>query len=203
MKEKDLYARNPDVFGKKHSGIVEELMSLLPAGGRVLDVGAGQGRNALALAQRGFEVDAVEGHETGAVQIRERAEALGLTNLHSHHAQIEALALQPETYDAICFVNVLQFFPPTEAATLLTRLKEATKGGGYHGIIVPIEASDALMAQLQARLWSEAEIREVYADWAVESCESFETTSVATNAQGERELCKGLKVLVRKPKQAE
>lgn len=203
MNEKDLYARNPNVFGEKHPRVVEEIMNLLPAGARVLDVGAGQGRNALVLAQRGFEVDAVEGQATGAAQIQERADALTLGNLRSHHTRIETFEGGSERYDAMCFINVLQFFPPTGAAALLSRLKEATKAGGYHGIIVPTEASDALMATIGGRLWSEAEIRESYADWVIESCETFEGMSVATNAQGQTELCKGLQVIVRKPKQAE
>jgi SAM-dependent methyltransferase len=59
----------------------EELMDAMEAvpGGRVLDVGGGQGRHALALAAMGFEVEVVDSAPTGLAQITERAGSLGLS----------------------------------------------------------------------------------------------------------------------------
>jgi 2-polyprenyl-3-methyl-5-hydroxy-6-metoxy-1,4-benzoquinol methylase len=47
--------------------------------GNVLDIGAGQGANALYLAERGYSVMAVDISETGLQQLREESEARGLT----------------------------------------------------------------------------------------------------------------------------
>ena len=39
---------------------LEKIASLFPAGGRVLEIGAGTGKQALELQRRGFEVSAIE-----------------------------------------------------------------------------------------------------------------------------------------------
>jgi tellurite methyltransferase len=47
---------------------------LLPPGGAVLDIGAGQGRNALFLARKGIEVEAVEPSYTAIESLKEITE---------------------------------------------------------------------------------------------------------------------------------
>ena len=59
------YAENADFLVEQYESIAFEdiyrpLIALLPAGGRALDIGAGTGRDAAALAGRGFQVHAVE-----------------------------------------------------------------------------------------------------------------------------------------------
>ena len=48
-----------ETFGAASEEIVE-LASILPSGARALDMGCGDGRNALCLAEHGVEVDAVD-----------------------------------------------------------------------------------------------------------------------------------------------
>ena len=63
----EFYCEPKDYFPKKynsnpvHSEVLEAMESLSP--GKALDLGCGQGRNALFLAQQGFEVTAVDQNE--------------------------------------------------------------------------------------------------------------------------------------------
>lgn len=54
------YRRTADYFGVEPASLLSAQVSRLDPSRPVLDVGAGQGRNALFLARRGFEVDAID-----------------------------------------------------------------------------------------------------------------------------------------------
>jgi SAM-dependent methyltransferase len=74
----ETYAAAAAVFGAEPDGLLAHHLGLLVRDLPVLDVGAGQGRNALFLARRGFAVDALEPSAVGAAQIAARAVADGL-----------------------------------------------------------------------------------------------------------------------------
>jgi tellurite methyltransferase len=59
-------------FGKKANAFLRRHIALLPKG-KALDLAAGEGRNAVFLAQHGFEVDAVDISETGLRKTKELA----------------------------------------------------------------------------------------------------------------------------------
>src|SRR6266436_852155 len=56
------YARTRDryIWGKSPSGFARELVGLIPAGGRVLDLGCGEGRDSVYFASCGFDVTALD-----------------------------------------------------------------------------------------------------------------------------------------------
>lgn len=72
--------RQPPFFGTEPDAKVMDMARQLgpPGQCRVLDIGAGTGRNALALARRGHPVDAVELTAQFAQMLRETAQADGL-----------------------------------------------------------------------------------------------------------------------------
>ena len=75
-----LHDREPPLFGTEPDARVLTLASQTgdPAAAPILDLGAGTGRNALALARRGHSVDAVEFTASFADEIRDTAERDGL-----------------------------------------------------------------------------------------------------------------------------
>jgi SAM-dependent methyltransferase len=56
--------------------LLAEALRFAPAGGRALDAACGRGRHAIALAKRGYEVDAIDISPTGLASARERARGL-------------------------------------------------------------------------------------------------------------------------------
>src|SRR5689334_3979237 len=65
------------VFGKPSAEIIA-LADKLPSSTAVLDLGCGEGRNALFLAERGFDVTAVDISEHGIGKLRSQAAQRGL-----------------------------------------------------------------------------------------------------------------------------
>lgn len=92
--------------------------SAIPTG-RALDVAAGTGRNAVFLADSGYQVDALDGSRVGLEIIRERAEDRGVVDrLELVEADIPTYGFPTDTYDlvTISFYRAVDRFPDIEAA---------------------------------------------------------------------------------------
>jgi len=73
---------------------------------RVLDVGTGIGRHALAFARAGFEVVAIDASATGLAELRRAADAEGL-RVDTELAAFTALPLDDDSVDHVLAWNVL------------------------------------------------------------------------------------------------
>jgi tellurite methyltransferase len=90
--------------------------------GRALDIAAGKGRNALYLAERGFEVVAVDISRVALDAARRHAEQ---KHLHVAFQQLDLEQSFPEgEYDLILNINYLQ-------RSLFPKIKAALKLGGH------------------------------------------------------------------------
>jgi SAM-dependent methyltransferase len=90
--------------------------------GRVLDVAAGSGRNALFLARRGNVVDAIDISFAGLQSARAAAVAEGLA-VRALQADLESFPLPVARYDAAINIRYLQ-------RSLFEPLQRAVKPGG-------------------------------------------------------------------------
>lgn len=184
MNIKKNFQENPQYFGKELTPVINVLANRLPPGGRIFDVGAGQGRNALLLAQRGFVVDAIDGVELGMRQLREQANKLGLENIHEHVGKIEEMVLPPDAYDGFCFINSLHFSSPDTRREIIQRAQQATKKDGYHAITVWSDAPTTLIHDMRLCLATEEEMRELYSSWSIEGCKTVDTLLRLTDPAG-------------------
>lgn len=100
---------------------LERRVETLP-GGRALDVATGTGRNALFLAERGYEVDGVDVSDRALEIARQRAEERGV-DVNWIRADVADLDLEPETFDVIA----VSYFA---ALATIPDLKEALAPGG-------------------------------------------------------------------------
>jgi tellurite methyltransferase len=100
------YSKNEYIFGKSPARFLSENYSYIPHGSTVLDVGMGEGRNAVFLATKGYKVTGVD---ISSVAIR-KAQALSqefgvrintvVTSMNNYRAK-------PNSFDAIiCFYFV-------------------------------------------------------------------------------------------------
>lgn len=76
----DKYYQTEDLFGQPYPELIS-FFEHLPAKGKVLDLGCGQGRDAISLARLGFEVRGLDNSEVGIEQMLQVAdkEELSLT----------------------------------------------------------------------------------------------------------------------------
>jgi SAM-dependent methyltransferase len=103
--------------------LYEPFLALVPAGGHILDVGCGSGRDTLAFLGRGFRVTAID---ASAVMARLASERLGQA--------VAVLRVQDLDYenqfDAIWACASLLHVPAREMGDVLARLTRALKPGG-------------------------------------------------------------------------
>ncbi len=106
--------RCPDPFLKRHIGS-------LP-GGNALDLAAGEGRNAVFLAEHGFEVEAVDISPVGLRNARRLARTRGV-RIKTVAADLDSFPIGREQYDLILDFYFLD-------RRLIPRIKRGLKKGG-------------------------------------------------------------------------
>lgn len=117
-------------YGVEPNGLLVESVGHLPAGGHVVSLGEGEGRNAVFLAGRGFRVTAIDGSEVGLAKARGLAAERGVA-IETVHGDLTTLAL-PE---ADAFVSVFCHLPSAERRALHARAWARLRKGGVFVIV--------------------------------------------------------------------
>lgn len=93
------YGEQERVWSGRPNWALVSLVADLPPG-RVLDVGCGEGADAVWLARRGWQVTALDPSSVALDRAREAAADAGV-GLALHHATLETAALPAETFDLV------------------------------------------------------------------------------------------------------
>lgn len=90
--------------------------------GKLLDVGAGDGRNSFFFAEEGFDVSCMDYSEEGLRKIRKKSQQKG-TKIESYKLDIfnDDLSVIPSNFDSIVLIH---FFPSVEAIRKLEKKLE-------------------------------------------------------------------------------
>ncbi|QDO96140.1 class I SAM-dependent methyltransferase [Ferrovibrio terrae] len=110
-----------------------QILHLLPAAGRALDIGAGTGRDAAALARRGFRVTAAEPTAEMAAHGQRLHAGLDITWIDDALPQLPQLAARGESYDLIMLTAVWMHL-------------DATERGAAMQAVAPLLANDGRLA---------------------------------------------------------
>ena len=119
-----------DPLDHRSSLLTQVLLRLISAGkrGRVLDLGAGEGTDAIRLALLGYQVDAVEISSVGAQKIAKFSSAEGVSNRVRIH-QMDACEFVPDdTYDIVIGNGLLHYVKDKERVIHLMRDATAVNG---------------------------------------------------------------------------
>ncbi|MBN2380618.1 methyltransferase domain-containing protein [candidate division WOR-3 bacterium] len=144
-----------------------ELITQLRKGARVLDLGCGDGRNAMFLAEHGFDVTAVDISENAIDKVRVLATQKGV----EVNAQVQDMREYMFTcfYDLIISHGNLHLIEREDWTSLIEKIKNNTISGGYNVIAVFTDSipPPADLAEFTVGLFKEAELFEFYADWKI------------------------------------
>lgn len=130
------YAAAADSLARQYESVTFEevhaqVLHLLPAGGRALDIGAGTGRDAAALADRGFAVTAVEPTaELRAHGARLHAEK-AITWIDDGLPDLPMLAAAAESFDLILLTAVWMHLDADERLRAMARIAAHLAPGGH------------------------------------------------------------------------
>ncbi len=116
------FGKKEFAFGKEANLFLQRHISLLPRG-KVLDIAAGQGRNAVFLARHGFDVDAVDISEIGLKKARKLAKEAGV-KIHTYHGDLDTYKIREGEYDLITNFYFLN-------RSLIPSIKKGIKKGGW------------------------------------------------------------------------
>lgn len=115
------FGRKEFAFGKEPNPFLKKHIRLLLKG-RALDIASGEGRNAVFLAQNGFEVDAVDISEKGLKKAQKLAREKGV-KINTFPVDLDQYPIEKERYDLITNFYFLR-------RSLIPKIKKGLKKGG-------------------------------------------------------------------------
>ena len=163
----EFYCKPEDYFPKKyntnpvHSEVLEAMDTVKPC--KALDLGCGQGRNALFLAQHGFDVTAVDQNELSLEILQSIVEQedlempVGIYDINS--------ASIGQTYDFIVSTVVLMFLQAERIPAIIQNMQEQTSIGGYNLIVCAMDTEDYPCSVNFPFTFKEGELANYYQDW--------------------------------------
>ncbi|MCD4707098.1 MAG: methyltransferase domain-containing protein [Candidatus Sabulitectum sp.] len=160
----DINARS---FGSRASEEILDLMNLLPEGSKVLDLGCGDGRNAIPLAEAGFHVTAVDISKAGIGKLQTLAEDRGLF-IQTVVADIGIYRIQSE-YDLIAAHGCLHLLERTQWKKLIREMQAHTSPVGYNAVTVFTDSVPASpdMEDFFVGMFREGELFSIYSHWNI------------------------------------
>jgi SAM-dependent methyltransferase len=121
------YSGDELAYGEAPNDLLAMIADRLPTCGEALDIGAGEGRNALFLASRGLHVLAVDQSEVGMEKARQLAHNRGLS-LRTHAVNLQEFAAEDNSFDVVSSIFV--HLPAALRAAVHQRVKTWLKPGG-------------------------------------------------------------------------
>lgn len=114
-------------YGTEPNDFLRENVACLPAGGRVLSLGEGEGRNAVFLAARGLDVTALDASSVGLAKAERLATSRGV-RVHARLASLEDYEFGIGEWDAI--ISIWCHLPPALRRRVHTSVAYALRPGG-------------------------------------------------------------------------
>lgn len=121
------YAEPGWAFGTEPNDFLRAHAARLPAGGRVLCLAEGEGRNAVWLAEQGFEVTGVDLSPVGLAKAQQLASERGV-RITTQVADLAEFDLGASAWDGI--VSIFAHVPADVRAPLHRRVVSALRAGG-------------------------------------------------------------------------
>ena len=160
-----------DTLGTFNSGKpskdVVEVACLLPAGAAVLDLGSGEGQNAIYLAEQGFATWAVDISVAGIEKLNRVASARGVA-VRTEVSDMRTYRF-PQEFDLIVCRGCLHLVMRSEWQQVIERMRRHTRAGGYNILSVFTETVPPPddLRDFMVGMFHEGELFAIYKDWTI------------------------------------
>lgn len=187
-------------WGRRPSSLCFKVLELLPPERplRLLDIGCGEGRNAVFFARNGYHVTAFDFAESGVEKTKRMAREAGV-DVEVFQADLNRFRLNHE-YDILFSSGVLHYIPPELRAVIFANYREYTAPNGINAFTVFVHKPfipPAPDAEPTAHTWLSGEIFTLYHDWRLEYCTE---TIFDCNSSGTPHKHASNRIVARKPK---
>ncbi|HWN91779.1 MAG TPA: class I SAM-dependent methyltransferase, partial [Verrucomicrobiae bacterium] len=161
------YAKTPNryIWGKTPSRFAHELIAFVPPGGRILDLGCGEGRDSVYFASCGFEVTGLDISDAGLEKAERLADERGVTVRWLCRSMLDV----PVTgrFDLVYSCGAIHHVPRDDRPRLFKRLKALTRGRGLNAHLVFTDLRVYVEKDEEIDYFSAGELAEPYADWLI------------------------------------
>lgn len=164
-----VYSREEYYWGRSPSRLAKKTAEFLPAdpdGQRLVDLGAGEGRDAVFFARQGFDVNAVDISPAGLQKAHRLAGDHGV-EITTVEADINGFEL-PEPMDVVFSSGAVQFIRPAGRPRQFERFQQMTSAGGLHAVFAFVDHPDVPPAPDTTDdqyLFGRNELQSYYRDW--------------------------------------
>jgi len=196
-----VYSTGTQVFGLgKPEEIVMAAARLLPPHGKVIELGAGQGRNSLALAEQGFQVLALDISPIGVEFMTQTAEKKSLNYFEAKIADVRDNI--KGQYDLVVSTLMLHHLSIDEAYKVFRTISELTNDLGLNAITVFTSEGDFAKKSKNMGYFypTSSELHQIYSEWEILDYEEVRNEARAINSDGTRTFNTKANILARKPK---
>ncbi len=161
------------VFGTEPNQAIVDYWQAFKQAGTVLDIGCGEGRNAIFLAQKGFVVDAFDISRAGIEKLQRLAAKANV----KVNAWVQDLCEYEFTqkYDVITTFGTLHFVTKPEWKKFICKAQKYTSEGGFHVIHIFTNKLPATpdIAPFIKSLADEGELEALYESWNIIESKSY------------------------------
>lgn len=179
-----IYSTNQPTFG---GGVpvplVKKLLKYLPSG-KVLELGAGEGRNSLFLAQNGFDARAIDSSSVGIDKLLRNAQQMGVS-IRAEVGDITELEIE-EKYDAVVCTFVFHHIKKSKAPQLLQYIKNVVREGGFVVITAFTKDGEFYAKDSSGEHFypGHDELKELFSDFDIVSYDEWKSESFAKKPDG-------------------
>ena len=126
------YDRDEIAYGAVPSSAVQAFLDQVGGTGPALDLGAGAGRDTIALANAGYDVTAVDLSQRGLERVSQRAAVAEVAHrVQTCVADVREVEMPASKYAAIVATTVLDHIPANDAIEVWKRMTGALSESGF------------------------------------------------------------------------
>ncbi|MHB8065984.1 MAG: methyltransferase domain-containing protein [Ruminiclostridium sp.] len=168
------YSQDEYYWGVQPSAMCYKVLQYLPPVKhlRLLDIGCGEGKDAVFFARNGYEVTAFDLAETGIEKTKRLAEHCGVY-VNAFTADVNEFRLNTE-FDVIYSNGTLHYIPPEIRYEIFNNYKKFTTEGGINILSAFVKkpfVGPAPDTEKYSYEWLSGELFMLYHDWELDMCE--------------------------------